>query len=131
MSEPEPGSRIRRADPTLHDRRSPDSLRPFGLPRAIGVLLYGVFSALLVIPLIRRLRRRLVWNFVRIGAALVAVALLFFGQSWAYVIAAVLAAGWAVRRASITAPWWWTRAVAYGIGSLAAFWVFERSTWLI
>jgi hypothetical protein len=46
-------------------------------------------------------------------------------------IAAVLAAGWAVRRASITAPWWWTRAVAYGIGSLAAFWVFERSTWLI
>jgi len=46
-------------------------------------------------------------------------------------IAAVLAVGWAVRRASIAAPWWWTRAVAYGIGSLAAFWVFERSTWLI
>ncbi len=46
-------------------------------------------------------------------------------------ITAVLAAGWAVRRASITVPWWWTRAVAYGIGSLAAFWVFERSTWLI
>ena len=46
-------------------------------------------------------------------------------------IAVVLASGWIVRRAMITVPQWWMRAVAYGIGSLAAFWVFERSTWLV
>ena len=45
-------------------------------------------------------------------------------------IAVVLASGWAVRRAAVTVPRWWLRAVAYGIGSLAAFWVFERSTWM-
>ena len=63
------------------------------------------------------------------------VALLFFnvgveiGQL--LFIAAVLASGWAIGRAPVAVPRWWTRAVAYGVGSLAAFWVFERSTWLI
>lgn len=63
------------------------------------------------------------------------VALLFFnigveiGQL--LFIVAVLVIGWAIRRSMVTVPRWWTRAVAYGIGSLAAFWVFERSTWLI
>jgi len=63
------------------------------------------------------------------------VALLFFnvgveiGQL--LFIAAVLVSGWAIRRATVTVPRWWMRAVAYGIGSLAAFWVFERSTWLV
>ncbi len=63
------------------------------------------------------------------------VALLFFnvgveiGQL--LFIAVVLVGGWAVRQAAVTMPRWWTRAVAYGIGSLAAFWVFERSTWLV
>jgi len=46
-------------------------------------------------------------------------------------IAAVLGVGWAIRRASIAVPWWWSRAVAYGIGSVAAFWVYDRSTWLL
>ena len=46
-------------------------------------------------------------------------------------IALVLVSGWIVRRAMVTVPQWWMRAVAYGIGSLAAFWVFERSTWLV
>ncbi|HJP36409.1 MAG TPA: HupE/UreJ family protein, partial [Gammaproteobacteria bacterium] len=46
-------------------------------------------------------------------------------------IAAVLSLSWAIRRISISVPPWWSRAVAYGIGSVAAFWVFERSTWLI
>jgi hydrogenase/urease accessory protein HupE len=41
-------------------------------------------------------------------------------------IAAVLAVGWAARRA-FSAPQWWPRAAAYGIGSIAAFWVVERS----
>jgi hydrogenase/urease accessory protein HupE len=63
------------------------------------------------------------------------VALLFFnvgveiGQL--LFIAVVLAGGWVVRGASVTVPRWSMRAVAYGIGSLAAFWVFERSTWLV
>jgi hypothetical protein len=42
-------------------------------------------------------------------------------------IAAVLAIGWSVRRAAIRAPEWWPRAAAYGIGSVAAFWVVQRT----
>ncbi len=42
-------------------------------------------------------------------------------------VAAVLALGAAVRRLSIAIPDWWPRATAYAIGTLAAFWVFERS----
>ncbi len=63
------------------------------------------------------------------------IALLFFnvgveiGQL--LFIAVVLSLGWVIRWAAISIPPWWSRAVAYGIGSLAAFWVFDRSTWLI
>jgi hydrogenase/urease accessory protein HupE len=42
-------------------------------------------------------------------------------------IAAVLGLGWAVRRAAATPPVWWPRAAAYGIGSVSAFWVVERT----
>ena len=42
-------------------------------------------------------------------------------------IAAVLGVGWSVRRAAIHAPAWWPRAAAYGIGSVAAFWVVQRT----
>lgn len=42
-------------------------------------------------------------------------------------IAAVLAGAWLLRRAAITAPVWAPRATAYVIGSVAAFWVFERT----
>jgi hydrogenase/urease accessory protein HupE len=42
-------------------------------------------------------------------------------------IAAVLALGWSIRRAAIRAPAWWPRAAAYGIGSVAAFWVVQRT----
>jgi hydrogenase/urease accessory protein HupE len=42
-------------------------------------------------------------------------------------IAAVLAIGWSLRRAAIRAPGWWPRAAAYGIGSLAAFWLVQRT----
>ena len=38
-------------------------------------------------------------------------------------IAAVLALGWLIRSAAVRAPDWWPRAAAYGIGSVAAFWV--------
>ncbi len=46
-------------------------------------------------------------------------------------IAAVLSFGWVVRRAAIPLPRWWPRAVAYGVGTLAAFWVIDRSTWIV
>jgi HupE/UreJ protein len=42
-------------------------------------------------------------------------------------IAAVLAVGWSIGRAAIRAPAWWPRAAAYGIGSVAAFWVVQRT----
>ena len=41
-------------------------------------------------------------------------------------IAAVLTVGWLLGRATARAPSWWPRAVAYGIGSVAAFWFYER-----
>ena len=42
-------------------------------------------------------------------------------------VAAVLALGWVIRSARLGAPAWWPRAVAYGIGSVAAFWDVERT----
>jgi len=42
-------------------------------------------------------------------------------------IAGVLALGWLLRRAALGAPAWWPRAAAYGIGSVAAFWVVQRT----
>jgi hydrogenase/urease accessory protein HupE len=42
-------------------------------------------------------------------------------------IALVVGVGWALRRAALPLPTWWARTAAYGIGTLAAFWVFERS----
>jgi hypothetical protein len=68
---------------------------------------------------------------VGMPARAVPLALLFFnvgveiGQLT--FIAAVLIVGWLVRRAAVRAPDWWTRAAAYGIGSVAAFWAVERT----
>lgn len=42
-------------------------------------------------------------------------------------IAAVLAVGWLVRLSAVRVPAFWPRAVAYGVGSVAAFWVIERT----
>jgi len=42
-------------------------------------------------------------------------------------IAGVLSLGWLIRRAVLRAPGWWPRAAAYGIGSVAAFWVVQRT----
>ncbi len=74
-SDPATATRIRRADPTLRERRPVESLKPFGVPRAVGVLLYGIFSALLIIPAIRKFRRSPAWNFVRFAAVIAAAAL--------------------------------------------------------
>jgi HupE/UreJ protein len=42
-------------------------------------------------------------------------------------ITGVLSLGWLIRRAAPRAPDWWPRAAAYGIGSVAAFWVVQRT----
>ena len=42
-------------------------------------------------------------------------------------IAAVFGFAWLVRLAAVRVPPVWQRAVAYGIGSVAAFWVVERT----
>jgi hypothetical protein len=42
-------------------------------------------------------------------------------------IFAVLALGWIWRRARLPAPAAWRQAAAYGIGSVAAFWVIDRT----
>jgi hypothetical protein len=42
-------------------------------------------------------------------------------------IASVLVLGWIIRRAALRTPAWWPRAAAYAIGSVAAFWVVQRT----
>lgn len=91
MNDPAPATRIRRADPTLREGRSADSFRPFGVPKVVGILLYGIFSALLVIPAIRKLRRGPAWNFVRVAALIGAAALASTGAPWPIAAAAVIA----------------------------------------
>ena len=62
------------ADPLLEQGRERDVLRPFGLPRWAGALLYAAFWFLLAIPLVRRWRRRPWWNAARVALGLVALA---------------------------------------------------------
>jgi hypothetical protein len=42
-------------------------------------------------------------------------------------IGAVLGVGWLIRRSALHAPRQWQRLAAYAIGSVAAFWVVERT----
>jgi hypothetical protein len=68
---------------------------------------------------------------VGMPAKAVPLALLFFNVGVEIgqlaFIAAVFAVGWIVVRGALARPRWWPRAVAYGIGSTAAFWVVERT----
>lgn len=91
MNDPAPATRIRRADPTLREGRSTDSFQPFGVPKVVGFLLYGIFSALLIIPAIRKLRRGPAWNFVRVAALIGAAALVSTGAPWPTAAATVIA----------------------------------------
>lgn len=78
---------IRRADPELRTRVSPP-------PHAHGILrasLAALFSAILVLPRLRALRRRQAWNGLRAGALVSAVALAAFSSGWWRGIALVLA----------------------------------------
>jgi hypothetical protein len=68
---------------------------------------------------------------VGMPAQAVPLALLFFNVGVELgqlaFIAAVFAIAWAIRKAAASAPAWWPRAAAYGIGSVAAFWAIERT----
>lgn len=77
-------STIRRADPALQARPSKDSFRPFGLPRWIGLSLYAFFWVVLLVPLVRRWRRRASWQRMRLGIALGGLALLAAGFAWSH-----------------------------------------------
>jgi len=68
---------------------------------------------------------------VGVPAQAVPLALLFFnvgveiGQL--LFIGAVFGLGWAVRSSALRVPQGWQRAAAYGIGSVAAFWLVQRT----
>lgn len=64
------------ADPLLEEGRPAESLRPFGIPRWAGLALYSLFWFLLVIPLVRRWRRRSWWNGVRWTVVVAVIGLL-------------------------------------------------------
>jgi hypothetical protein len=69
---------------------------------------------------------------VGMPAQAVPLALLFFNVGVEIgqlaFIGAVFAIGWLGRRVALAAaPDWWRQAAAYGIGSVAAFWVVERT----
>lgn len=63
------------ADPLLEQGRDhPDPLRTFGVPRWVGVLLYALSWFVLLIPLLRRWRRRPGWNWARLTFGLAGLA---------------------------------------------------------
>jgi hypothetical protein len=68
---------------------------------------------------------------VGMPAQAVPLALLFFNVGVEIgqlaFIAAVFSLAWVVRQLPLAAPSWWKQAAAYGIGSVAAFWVVERT----
>ena len=77
-------TKIRRADPSLRERPNKDPLRPFGVPKWMGVLLYALFWFLLLVPLVRRWRRREDWNRIRLALGLGALGLLAWSVSASY-----------------------------------------------
>ncbi len=88
---------VKPADLELDKGRQRDFLRPFGVPRWLGAGLYVVFSVLLLLPLVRRLRRRAWWNVVR--ALLVAGGLALILKGW-WAGALLIAAGAFLKRAA-------------------------------
>lgn len=73
---------IRRADPTLKTRGKPAD---FARPAAASVLrvsLAALFSAILVLPRLRTLRRTRAWNWLRLGALVIAATLAATSAGW-------------------------------------------------
>ena len=71
----------RPADPLLEEGRPKESFRPFGIPRWAGLGLYSLFSILLLIPLVRRWRRRSWWNAARWAVVAAVVAACVFAEA--------------------------------------------------
>ena len=92
MGNPESRTKIRRADPSLRERPNKDPLRPFGVPKWIGILLYALFWFVLLVPLVRRWRRRADWNWIRFAIGLGFLGLLAWSVSASYWWAAGFAA---------------------------------------
>ncbi len=82
MSDSGARARIRRADPTLRagEDRGGSPARDLSRPQA--GLLAALFSAVLVIPWLRRLRRRAEWNWIRSGLLVAAAAVAALGPEW-------------------------------------------------
>ena len=87
-------------DPSLHERPTKETLRPFGVPKWLGVLLYALFWVILLLPRVRRLWRGPHWNRVRAVAGLAGTGLivgawlaakLWLGAAGAIVVLASLA----------------------------------------
>jgi hypothetical protein len=70
-------------DPQLKAGQPKRALRPFGIPRWIGAILYVLFSVVLVLPLVRRWRREGWWRAVRLALVLVGLSLVAaWAASW-------------------------------------------------
>jgi len=83
------------ADPLLEEGRPKESFRPFGVPRWAGLGLYSLFSVLLLIPLVRRWRRRSWWNSFRwaVVAAMIGVCVLVEASLGWLVVGGVVVVG--------------------------------------
>jgi hypothetical protein len=68
---------------------------------------------------------------IGLPADAIPLALLFFNlgveSGQLLFVAAVLGTGWLLRRAAIALPDWAPQTTAYVIGSVSAYWVFERT----
>jgi hypothetical protein len=81
------------ADPQLESGRPAGILRPFGVPRWIGAIVYVLFSFVLVLPLVRRWRRKDWWKSVRLVLIVAGAALaLAWGAGWLGALPAAIGA---------------------------------------
>ncbi len=82
---------IRRADPTLRTRKaSKASTRPV-VAGILRVSLTALFSAILVLPRLRALRRTRAWNWSRLGSLVIAAGIAAFSEGWWRAVALVFA----------------------------------------
>lgn len=66
----EPSRTAPRAEDERQQAARKDRLRPFGVPKWLGVFLFALFWLILLIPRIRQLRRGKSWNRIRLGLGL-------------------------------------------------------------
>jgi hypothetical protein len=88
------------ADPSLAAASPKSAARPFGTPRALVASLRALFWFLLLVPLVRRWRRRPWWSGVRVALAVGGGAAVFLvgGPAWTTAGAAAVLLALAARR---------------------------------